>query len=1618
MFSYNSGGSKCVTGWTEFYNIDNPDFNPAGDDDESLFRIREISILRRWSAEEGRVQNPRRWSARRLFCCEHIWNEMLAQGRFHLLQGQCARMSDFMVRFYCLCEPTEPTTLRIIETTPTPIPIVPVPFECGWTPWLNTDTPDVGEQDDGDLEDLSTIQYLYKTCGGADLKDIECRMSRTHHSYDLSQQNNLQCNLQDGFSCHNKDQIGKCYDYEIRLLCMYDWCYPATTTPVPTTTVTTVNPCPDGEVYDECAYRCDQMCSSFTHQMTSRCVSFTNCVPACRPIAGCQPPNVWRDYYTCVPKEECTCIFFLEGDQERIVAPNEVFIKDCERCQCVHDQLNCVIDPTLCGPPPTGKTRLIIPKENITREDCWTEWVSIDSPDNGVGDLEKINTYWEKFEFYKQKASEVGQYITCDLQTGLICWNKDNQPEGCYDYEVRYFCPCAATTLAPTTLPTTTVTTPPTLQPGICVFGWTEWFNSHHPDNRGDYESIQSSRFNHIFCSSDMITSIECRRAGTDGIGLLQRGVYCDLQAGLICSQDYLGEQESCWDYEVRFFCDCPTTEPFTEPETLPPIVTELPSLVPCAYWSDWINEHHPPEKGKGTKTGVKGKGAKVGGDTEKAMPLKLRREYDFCNDGIVTDIECRDAETDLDHKETGDRKTVCDMTSGFRCRGYDQPGKFCRDYKIRYYCSCKPTPAVIITKPSTPTIHIEPCTVYYNVIDGPKPLPDSHIKASTSKDSMSGPQSSRLSSISSTRSAGAWIAGEIDDRQFIEVDLGFIQNVYGVVTLGRHGHPEWVKSYKVLYSNDGLTFRYVGEDGIKEKIFGGNFDSITPIEHIFKNPFEARFVRIQPIDFHKEIALRFDIYGCAEGMTTVPTTITLPPTCTDEMGLYNGSIVDKQVKVSSSKLENTDERYIRLFTPGAWVAGELDENQFVEVDFEGPRELSGVQIQGRHNVSQWVTAFTVSYSQDGTIWNYITDSSGTAKKVNYKIASIHFSINFRCFSGNYDSDTVVTVYFPQPIRARFVHINPVGWRNWISMRLEILGCYEAKEAVLSENGTSVPLEMLEGNCSQQMGFENHQLPDSAIWVSSSESPRSDASRIRLNTHADEEGTGGWIAATYDYKPVIFIDFFGPRNLTGIETQGVEDVDKWVKTYYVKYSLDNVTWEDAYAKETGYFGFDGNVDRDRPKLSVFSTMILARYLKVILVDYHGGPGLRMEVQGCFLPYEEIVPPPATITPTEFCAEWGDWLSLSDPASNPYGDEENINDIIAHTGKCYNPYEIQCRDMVTQQDYSKVRQSVSCDLQNGLLCLNNDQSSGLCHNYEVRIKCWTCGVETTTPSLPLILCPEDLVVYLTLTVPVLWMEKKFKPSNLILTKDCQECDCLLGGHTSCRPKVCEPCSETQKAELDENCECRCVGCEEGTVLCPSTQECIPESRWCDGVRDCQDDEIDCPTTPRITTVTTPPTTTTEVPIICTTDFVDVTDTCEMISNNFETFDGLSYQYDICDHVLMQEKTSNLYSVSVHKTCSPENINACERYLHIEVDGVTLKIGPGMDDVTVQDNRVSVANLWIVSKRFQNFDIKKKGSSIVFKSKKYHFDVIWDNVQNAKIVGEFADLTLTLESKKRI
>lgn len=99
------------------------------------------------------------------------------------------------------------------------------------------------------------------------------------------------------------------------------------------------------------------------------------------------------------------------------------------------------------------------------------------------------------------------------------------------------------------------------MEPGPCIYGWTEWFNSHVPDDRGDYESAQSSRISNVFCSNDMVSAVECKQVGMP-IGQLQRGVICDLEMGLVCNPEFLSGEEQCGDYEIRFFCDCPTPTP------------------------------------------------------------------------------------------------------------------------------------------------------------------------------------------------------------------------------------------------------------------------------------------------------------------------------------------------------------------------------------------------------------------------------------------------------------------------------------------------------------------------------------------------------------------------------------------------------------------------------------------------------------------------------------------------------------------------------------------------------------------------------------------------------------------------------------------------------------------------------------------------------------------------------------------------------------------------------------------------------------------------------------------------------------------------------------------------
>ena len=106
------------------------------------------------------------------------------------------------------------------------------------------------------------------------------------------------------------------------------------------------------------------------------------------------------------------------------------------------------------------------------------------------------------------------------------------------------------------------------------------------------------------------------------------------------------------------------------------------------------------------------------------------------------------------------------------------------------------------------------------------------------------------------------------------------------------------------------------------------------------------------------------------------------------------------------SKESKEPKELIETFHSSAWVAARYDKNPWIQVNLGKTLLISGVSIQGRHDMNQYVTKFRVLYSNDGEkFWN-ISE-----------------------FEGNSDNKTVVKRSFPYPVYATYI-------------RIQILECY------------------------------------------------------------------------------------------------------------------------------------------------------------------------------------------------------------------------------------------------------------------------------------------------------------------------------------------------------------------------------------------------------------------------------------------------------------------------------------------------------------------------------------------------------------------------------------------------
>lgn len=135
--------------------------------------------------------------------------------------------------------------------------------------------------------------------------------------------------------------------------------------------------------------------------------------------------------------------------------------------------------------------------------------------------------------------------------------------------------------------------------------------------------------------------------------------------------------------------------------------------------------------------------------------------------------------------------------------------------------------------------------------------------------------------------------------------------------------------------------------------------------------------------------------------------------------------LFDTAIVTATSSLPQRHSKDARLEGEQSWTALHSDNNQYLIFDLDRMMMVTKIAIQGRPLHDDYVLEFAVSYGSNGFDYADYKTSSGDIKK----------------FKGNHDGNSIVWNDFEIPIIARWIRINPLRWKNSISMRVELYGC-------------------------------------------------------------------------------------------------------------------------------------------------------------------------------------------------------------------------------------------------------------------------------------------------------------------------------------------------------------------------------------------------------------------------------------------------------------------------------------------------------------------------------------------------------------------------------------------------
>jgi len=132
------------------------------------------------------------------------------------------------------------------------------------------------------------------------------------------------------------------------------------------------------------------------------------------------------------------------------------------------------------------------------------------------------------------------------------------------------------------------------------------------------------------------------------------------------------------------------------------------------------------------------------------------------------------------------------------------------------------------------------------------------------------------------------------------------------------------------------------------------------------------------------------------------------------------------------------------------------------------------------------------------------------------------------------------------------------------------------------------------------------QLPDLAIIASDDYNQDHGAKYSRIGAAQVDGKAHGWCSKEKKHSSHIMVDLTTSSMVTGVATQGRGDNPHWVKRYSIETSENGQEWID-------HGNFAGNFDSDTICQSRLEHPVLARFVKLTVVEFESHPCMKWDV---------------------------------------------------------------------------------------------------------------------------------------------------------------------------------------------------------------------------------------------------------------------------------------------------------------------------------------------------------------------------------------------------------------------